>query len=261
MSSCRAIGLIGVAGRIAAIQPREVTAMNRLDWKLSWCGAGVAVLLLLAFAQPAVAADPKSVDIAALVLELQKGHRDSGSMTVVGWFPTQYWEISRARNTRLTDKEKKDLVEALRPYTIIGIVCGEVDVTGRLAFRSEAEIRGRTQLMDDKGNTYNPLGEDDIQTAAKTAITGTKSTMAGMAGQLGNNMRFLVFPATDSTGRQIADPESKGVLVVKFDKQEFRWKLPLGSLLPAKSCTKCKEKCSGAWDFCPWCGTKLSSAS
>ena len=53
--------------------------------------------------------------------------------------------------------------------------------------------------------------------------------------------------------------KSKGGVKFKVATQEFRWRLPLGALMPAKVCAKCNDKCSGAWDYCPWCGTRLET--
>ena len=232
--------------------------MNRLYGNVNWCGVAAVMLLLSVLGRPAIAAEPKAPDFQALVQELQKMQKEAGSITLLLWFPPQYWEACLANDARVTDKQKKDLVEALRPYTVIAVVDGNIGTFGNMTYKPEAEIRDKTLLLDAKGKTYGPLGEEDVQTGAKVVLSAMKPVMAGMLGPMGKNLHILLFPAADSAGRQIADAKGKGNLVVKLDKREFRWKLPLGSLLPAKYCTQCKEKCSGAWDFCPWCGSKLS---
>jgi hypothetical protein len=143
---------------------------------------------------------------------------------------------------------------------VIAVVDGKFGPFGDATYKSETEVRDNIQLLDAKGNSYSPLGDDDVQTSTKSVVAGMKPVMAGALGPMGKNLHILMFPVADGNGQPIADPKSKSSFSVKLGKDEFRWKLPLGSLLPPKHCTKCKEKCSGAWDFCPWCGTKLSSA-
>jgi len=60
-----------------------------------------------------------------------------------------------------------------------------------------------------------------------------------------------------SAGRRIADAKEEGSFAVLIGEKKYRWKLPLGSLLPPKTCAECGEELSGAFKFCPYEGTKL----
>jgi hypothetical protein len=231
--------------------------MKRVEPELRWFGVGVLVLLSFALGRPAAAAEPKSVDFQAFMQDTQLAKRDQHGMTLVIWFPPQCWNVLLANDAKTTDERKKELAKAFSPYIVMAVVDMKFGPMGNPTYMSEADVRSKTRLVDDNGNTYSPLDEDDIDLSVQATAAAMKPGMAAVAGPMGKNMHILMFSATDSNGRKIADAEIKGSLVVKFDKQEFRWKLPLGSLLLAKTCTKCKEKCSGAWDFCPWCGTKL----
>jgi len=44
---------------------------------------------------------------------------------------------------------------------------------------------------------------------------------------------------------------------LSINKNEYKWRTPLGSLMPVKTCPKDGEKMSGAWDYCPFDGEKL----
>ena len=51
--------------------------------------------------------------------------------------------------------------------------------------------------------------------------------MPGPHGQ--EHLHIMVFPAEkQENSKRLADPKSKGAFVVKLNKEEFRWKLPLG---------------------------------
>ena len=78
-----------------------------------------------------------------------------------------------------------------------------------------------------------------------------------MIGPMGQNMHVFLFPAKDKKGQDIAAAKREGFFSVKLDKREFKWRLPLGSLLRQKVCSVDGEKLNGAWKFCPWHGTEL----
>ena len=235
--------------------------MNTLYENAKRCRArGMVAFLLLLPRGPAIAADLQPIDFQAFSQETQILHKNGSSMKMVLWFPIQYWEILSAADKRLTERQKKDLVEAFRPYIIIDVVDAKLSAIGGPSFKGEADIRANIQLVDAKGNAYRPLGEDDVQVRTRSLLAAMRPSLTATLGPMGKNMYTVVFRGTDSNGQLIADPRSKGQLVVKLGDDEFRWKLPLGSVLPAKQCPKCKETCSGAWDFCPWCGVKLLSA-
>jgi hypothetical protein len=224
-------------------------------------GVVAAMFLLLVSARPAMAADPKPPDIQALTQDIQKIRKEAESLTLALWLPPQYWKATLAGNAQVSEAAKDKIVETIRPYVIIAVADAKVGLLGTMTFTPEADIREKARLVDAKGNAYEPLAEADIQPAARGMLRMMKPIWAANMGAIGQNMQVLVFPATDKAGAQIADATAKGSLVLKFDGNEYRWKLPLGSLLPPKFCPDCKEKCSGAWDFCPYCGKRLESAS
>lgn len=80
---------------------------------------------------------------------------------------------------------------------------------------------------------------------------------ANMLGPMGKNCNFLLFDNKDAKGKVIADAKKKGSLKIELGTKEFSWRLPLDSVLPAKTCPKCKEICKGSWSYCPYCGTRL----
>ena len=86
-----------------------------------------------------------------------------------------------------------------------------------------------------------------------------KPVMVNMLGPLGQNLHFILFPAKTSAGKRIAAAKEKGTFKIKLGSKNFKWRLPLDSLLPVKVCSGCKEECKGSWSFCPWCGKGLTA--
>ena len=77
---------------------------------------------------------------------------------------------------------------------------------------------------------------------------------------MGENIHFYVFPGGNKDGTRIGDPTKEGACEMSVGERTFKWKLPLGSLLPQQKCPTCGETLSGAYKFCPYDGTKLAGS-
>lgn len=218
-----------------------------------------AVLLLFGWMASGLAREGTGfeVDLTALTQETQKISQKPEEMTLLWWIPEEFWRVSFAQNPTMTSAGIEEFVKVLRPYILIVVVDGKMGSFGGITYRSEADIQRTLQIKDRKGTYYRPLSQDKIDADLRNFLAMMKPVLANMLGPLGKNMNFFAFPAKDRKGQKIVDVKKQGAFSVKFDEREFRWRLPLGSLLPPKICTRCKEKCSGAWNFCPWCGTEL----
>ena len=227
--------------------------------KLVWAGLFAAVLLLCGWMSRSLAQESQrnKVDVNALVQETQKIAQQADQMTLVWWIPEEFWRVSSGRDPTVTEAQTENLIEVLRPYTLIIVVDGKVGPFGGITYKPESEIRASIQIKDRQGTYYHPLSEDKINADTKNFLSIMKPIFVNMLGPMGQNMCFFLFPAESADGRRIAEAKKDGAFSVKLGEREFRWRLPLGSLLAPKMCPKCKEKCSGAWNFCPWCGTRL----
>jgi len=219
----------------------------------------LAVLLLFLWVLNSLAQESQEnkIDISALTQETQKMQQQADQMTLVWWIPEEFWWVSSAQNPTVTKAQTENLIDVLRPYILIIIVDGNIGPFGGVTYKPEAEIRAGIQIKDSRGNYYHPLSEDKIDADTKNFLSIMKPIFVNMLGPMGQNMHFFLFPAEDKNARRIAQAKKQGAFSVKLDEREFRWRLPLGSLLPPKTCPGCKEDCSGAWNFCPWCGTRL----
>ena len=86
-----------------------------------------------------------------------------------------------------------------------------------------------------------------------------KPVLVNMLGPMGEHMEFFFFPRTSASGQPIADAKAEGSFRFGVGKDVYDWRLPLGSLLPQKTCPVDGERLSGAWEYCPWHGKKLRS--
>ena len=200
----------------------------------------------------------RTTNALALLQDTQKIVQKTEQMTLVWWIPEEFWRVSSAYDPTITEDQIEELIKVLRPYTLIIVVDATSSSFGAVTYRPEADIRAGIQIKDAQGTIYRPLSEDKIDADSKNFLSIImRPIFANTLGPMGQNMHFFLFPAKTKNGRNIADAKREGAFSVKLGKKEFRWRLPLGSLLAPKICSKCKENCSGAWNFCPWCGTRL----
>ena len=211
----------------------------------------ICIWMSLVFAQD------RRVDINALVEETQKMSKETDEMTLLWWIPEDFWQVSFAQDPNMTAAQAEEFIRVVRPYMIVVAVDGKIGSFGGVTYKSEATLRNSIQIIDNQGTSYPPLSEEHIDADVKNFLAMMKPVFGNMLGPMGQNMHFFLFPSKNITGQNIAVAKSDGTFWVKLDKRKFKWRLPLGSLLPPKICPIDGEKLSGAWKFCPWHGAKL----
>jgi len=214
-------------------------------------------LLVLGGWSSAIGADEGKVSLNALIDETQIQSESPNKLELVWWIPEQYWQIVLAEDPNMTPAQVQEVVEVLDPYVVVAVVSGTVGPFGGAQYQSEQDIRTGLRVKIQDGATYDPLVEDQISADAQNLLAAMKPALANLLGPMGENMHFYLFPATTEQGERIADAKSEGVFAVQLGEENYRWRLPLGSLLPRKSCPKCQEALNGAYKFCPWDGTEL----
>ncbi len=221
---------------------------------------GLLVWMVFIGAGPGHAAAMEGkVDLNALIAETQKLSEKTSEMTLIWWIPLEFWAATFAQDPNMTPAQTEDFLKVLRPYTLLAVVDGTVGTFGGITYKPEALIRSNLTLRDGKGASIPPIETGAVSGDVINLIQMMKPILANMLGPMGENFNFYIFPASTPEGVVIADGKKKGAFSVKLDTREFRWKLPLDSLLTPKTCAKCKETCKGSWDYCPWCGTKLGA--
>jgi hypothetical protein len=237
----------------------------------------IGILFICGWLSLSFAQDGK-VDINALVQETQKVSDRSGEMTLIWWIPEEFWRASFEQDPNMTAAQTEEFIKVLRPYMLIVAVDGNIGTFGGVTYKSETTIRGSIQVIDSQGTRYHPLSNENIDANTKNFLSMMKPVFVNMLGPIGQNMHFLLFPAKNTMGKNIAVAKSEGAFsvqldkrvfkwrlplgsllpAVQLDKRVFKWRLPLGSLLPARICPVDGEKLSGAWKFCPWHGVQLT---
>jgi hypothetical protein len=174
--------------------------------------------------------------------------------------PEQYWRASLQSNDRLTDKAKDEFFGALRPYTIVAVVDTNVGIGGAFSFTSPDTLRSIVRIEDGAGNFYEPLDPQTVSGSVRNLVQIMRPVMANAMGALGSNLEIMVFPADSKSGGPIADAKKEGFFTEHVGDVRFRYRLPLGSLLPSMVDTRTGDTFPGNYHFNPFTGDKLSPA-
>ena len=218
--------------------------------------AALAALALALVCAPFTLAQDQRPDATQMVLECMKLSNADGEITMLWWVPEEFWKVSAASNPRITPAQVETMLKATHPYTIVGVSSGR-SRAGAVAYRTEPEVRDMIRLKDRKGNSYSPLPDSQLDPSVPGLFAVLKPSMAKTGGALAQNIFFYAFPGTAKNGVRICDTVKEGFCEVDVGARQFRWRTPLGSLLPKQKCPTCGEMLSGAYKYCPYDGTKL----
>jgi hypothetical protein len=217
------------------------------------------LITLLALLPLSGACAEPPLDFTAILKDVEMLRKVDNHLTLVLWMPEQYWKASLQSNDRLTDKAKAEFVEALRPYTMVAVVDADVGFGGAFTFSSLDTVREIVKIEDSAGNTYAPLDPQTVSGSIKNLLQAMKPILANAMGSLGSNLEIMLFPADGRNG-PIADPIREGFFTVRVSDLRFRYRLPLGSLLPPMVDTRTGDTFPGNYHFNPFTGAKLAPA-
>ncbi|QHI34810.1 hypothetical protein IMCC3317_01540 [Kordia antarctica] len=209
--------------------------------------------ITFSFAQEDKIVPAKKVDIADMVKDVQIIRKNEDNFKMVWWIPLEYWEVSIGDSNLGQSGVLEQITRIFEGYTLVCTINTDISPFGGLIKKSS-----KIQLKDTKGNIYDEIKDEEIPDEYESMLTSMKPAMAQMLGQFGKQMEFHVFPEKAKDGTLMAAPLSKGEFTVLFNEtEEFKFKLPLSSLVEKKECPKDGELLNGNWEFCPWHGKKL----
>ena len=217
----------------------------------------LAALIALGFFNSQAAAQSQQPDFREVVLDFMRMSNANGEVNLVFWIPDEFWRLAAALNPNASTSQTDVVIKVVHPYTILCVASGKNRPFAAPDYRTEAEVRGLIRLKDGSGNIYTPLPQDQLDASVAGLLAIAKPSLERMSGSATSKWYFFVFPGSTKDGMRICDPTKEGTCEVDLGEQAFRWRLPLGSLLPKQRCPRCGEMLSGAYKFCPYDGTKL----
>ena len=203
----------------------------------------------------------QSLDLRAILQETQKMSQVPPEMILVWWLPEQFWQASQGQNPTVTEAQVNRFLDVTRRYTLIAVAAGQMGAFGGVTYKSGDAVRTGVTIRDARGSTYAPLSGPSVDPDMKNLLEMMKPVVANMIGPLGQNTHFLLFPAKSEDGRPVADPTSEGALYVVVGGKEFKYRLPLGSVLPPKYDPDTGERFPGNYSYNPFTGRELHTGS
>lgn len=193
-----------------------------------------------------------------LVRDTQRTSEAGGSMTLVWWMPAQFWEESLKANPALPEAMRTQVLSVLADYNVFALLRAKPGAGGLSDVQPKAELI-KNLRVESNGKVIEPMAPEQISPAAQLMLSQLKPAMAAMVGQVGQAMEFVVYPAKAADGKLQFDAAQPGTLKVGLFDVNFSWRLPLGSLLPARVDKKTGEEFPGNFQFNPFTGDKLGT--
>jgi hypothetical protein len=225
---------------------------------LGWIGnVMVAITCLLGNAPTPCLAQDSGPDYGKGASETMRLVQQDGTTTMIGWLPHELWRAGVEKSNRSTASQKQAAIQLLERYFVVMVCRYETGPFGGYTFASEREIRDHLAIIDRDGVRYHPLDYNSVPADFQNLLGFLKPMMENNMGRLGKNLDFYVFPAKSRSGQVFGKASVAGLLNIEVVGASFSWRLPLGSLLAAKTCSRCGEKLSGAFSYCPYDATAL----
>ena len=178
-------------------------------------------------------------------------------MAIFWWIPNEFWIGAFDNDPSMTKEEVNEFLKIVEPYTILVALHGEMNILGTILYKSKDEIFSKIKIFDSYNNSYYPLNDYEISTEAKGFIQLMKPFLAQMMGAMGENFQFFLFPSENKYKNEMVNVKSSGFFKFEYDNIQYKYRLPLGSLIPQKACPKCYENFKGNYLYCPWDGQLL----
>lgn len=200
----------------------------------------------------------ENVDLQKFIQETQKMKQDQKSFRLVWWIPTEYWEESFKNETNLTQAQKETFYDAVDDYIVLSIIDARVSALGSIIPVSKEEIVSNLSLSIGGGDKMLPLPDSELSSDTINLFSIMKPLIGNMLGQFGQGMVFVCFRGMDSKGEKLLEPKGNQTFSINYSGDAYNWRLPLGSLLPARIDKATGEEFPGNYIYSPFTANKLT---
>ena len=192
-----------------------------------------------------------------LLSETQLNSSSSDKLELVWWIPDEFWIESFKSDPNVTEGDIDEWLSYLSKYSVFIVISGDIGTFGQVTYKSAESIHKNTHLYDRYNKRYYPLNQDEVSSETKYMLEICKQILSSMMGDMGENMNWVIFNNQNHKGERLADPFIPGEFTLSVYSENYKFRCPLGSLIPAKFCPVCNEEYNVAWEYCPWNGNKL----
>lgn len=152
----------------------------------------------------------EAADVQEIIAETQRMSGAPRTTDLVWWIPTEFWRASLANDPSATPELLASFDTTLRPYLMFAVVHGKVGPFGGVNWTSKGKLLPTINMTGTNGTAYQPLETSKLSPDVKNLSQSLLPVLANMLGPMGENMHFVFFAATSSSGENLADPLSPG---------------------------------------------------
>ena len=199
-----------------------------------------------------------------LTTETQKTAGADNAMDFVWWIPVEFWQVALANNPGVSEQQVAEIVETLRPYSVLAVVQADISSFGAFNFFDEDKVsRGlKVVYAPEKGSVIDISLDELVHPDVTLLLNQLSPILTAAMGNLGENFYFFPLPDTDDDENRIVSPYERGKLQVSLTAREglqrspFEIEFPLDALHRPRLCPNGKPA-HISWSYCPWSGKKL----
>jgi len=204
------------------------------------------------------------ISVPEITKELQRNiESPQQHVALVWWIPIEYWRTSLRQNNNITDDVRKQVLDALAPCFILGVVQADFSSIGAANFYTKEEVSSnmRVTYKNKDGHLFSLSPAEAPNPNAELILNQLKPILQAAMGNLGTNFHFYIFSDKDKSNKRIADPYVDGELFFelsthKGEKLKASIETPLNALYVPRLCPNGKPA-HVKWNYCPWTGKRL----
>lgn len=199
-----------------------------------------------------------------LTTETQKTAGSDNALDLVWWIPVEFWQVALANNAAVTPAQIDDIVDTLRPYSLLAVVQADISTFGAFDFFDEVKVSSglRVVYTPEHGSSVNIPLDELIDPDVTLLLNQMSPVLTAAMGNLGENFFFFPLPDMDDTGQRIISPYERGSLAITLTARDgihrppYLIEFPLDALHQPRLCPNGKPA-HVSWAYCPWSGKKL----
>ncbi len=218
----------------------------------------ILLLLFTSIILSSFAQEEHKVDLTELLKDIQQFESNDGNMEMTFWIPRCYWRIALEGRDEIAPETLGLIEDAFKDYELVCVLYVESNLDGTFDFTSEPKMRKDLIIKDSDGKKYKPLDTDELSEQVIYFDAMIKPMFSQMFGQMGEGMHFYYFEIKNKNDDNLINEFEASEFFVYHSNKEFKFSLPLPSLLPPKNCPIDNEEMKGNWKYCPIHGEALT---
>ncbi len=225
---------------------------------------GLIVMLLVLNANAAERLPFDEVDGNILTTETQKTDGTDNAMDFIWWIPVEFWEVALAGNSGVSPAQIAEIVETLRPYSVLAVVQADISSFGAFNFFDEDKVTQGLKVVyfPEQANAVEISLEELVDPDVTLLLNQLSPILTAAMGNLGENFYFFPMLDTNDAGARLISPYERGTLQITLTaragvrRPPYEIAFPLDALHKPRLCQNGKPA-HISWNYCPWSGKKL----